>query len=122
MKKEVTILIIVLSLIILAGAESNLNELSVSNEIIVKYKDNVQIAEGNKILKNNELIIYDSIEEPINVQPISQLIQTLTFNSHNTEYLIEQYKTIEEIEFVEPNYLYQITEIPNDPSYSNQYH
>ncbi|MFH1053217.1 MAG: S8 family serine peptidase [Candidatus Woesearchaeota archaeon] len=131
-KKEV-IAMLILTIILLfltnttyADISNNL-EISknyyVPGEVIVKYKDNV-IGNGNEILVYDELLIYDYIEKPVGSEEIGKGVQTFNYKFDEDVDVLEiinEYESMPEVEYAEPNYLFEIHLVPNDPSYSSQY-
>ena len=99
----------------------------VQGELIVKYKDNV-IGNGNEIFLPDkiEILVYDYLEKPIYSEKIikNKELYNLKFDErfdNKIENIINDYKNIPEIEYVEPNYLFEISVVPSDVEYNKQY-
>ena len=96
----------------------------IPGELIIKYKDNV-VRNGNEIIINNgtEILIYEYLEKPVSSEKIipDKELYNLKFDNNNINDIINNYKNISEIEYVEPNYLFEILVVPDDSNYSQQY-
>ena len=127
LKKEVIALFILLSLIVNSIPAENPEEIEnnyIQGEIIVKYKENV-IGNGNEITIDNgrEILIYENIEKPKSIEKITKNLElyTLSFDNKTIEQLVNEYSSIPEVEYAEPNYLLESFLTPNDANYSLKY-
>ncbi len=127
MRKKVIILIVIVivgSYISFLSGQSLLeNNLEyVPGEIIVKYADEV-VGNGNEILTEKELKVYEYVEKPDAIEKIGESeLYVLKFEGRDIADIIDDYQSIEEIEYAEPNYILNIFKIPNDENYSSQWH
>ena len=102
-------------------------------QIIVRFKEDIDISA--KKVKNHVSVGINSINflnEKYQVKNIKRLsderdsffenIYVFTFNDKiDINSVIEEYDNDENIEYAEPNYLYYTCDIPNDPSFDNQW-
>jgi len=123
MKKEVLILIISLLILIPFVNSDNFIEGDnyVPGEMIVKYKEGFS-GNGNEIIGDNEIIVYEYLEKPLDNQKLSSdNLQVLSFENNNLMDIIEDYNKLPEIAYAEPNYILKMDVIPDDSNYSLKY-
>ncbi len=94
------------------------------DELIIKYKKGF-IGNGNEITSEveNEILIYEYLEKPDEIEKITDNseIYNLKFDGNeNIERIINSYKELPEVEYVDYNYLLESFVVPNDPSYNLQ--
>jgi thermitase len=98
----------------------------VPGEIIVKYRDGV-VGMGNEVIVDegggDEVKIYDYVERPDRIEKIvdGKELYTLVFDEGvDVGELVEDYGELEEIEYVELNYIFRSFVVPDDSSYGSQ--
>lgn len=124
MKKEevifYTIIIIIILLLNVSRGDVSKSKNFIPGEIIIKYKDNI-IGNGNEIIVDNEILVYEYVEKPDGSRKITPNLEiyNLKFdNLKSIDEIINDYKSIEEIEYVEQNYKMDVFIIPDDTNYS----
>ncbi len=85
------------------------------NEILVKYRSDY---EPITIQNNNNLVKLGSSKSLRNKGII---VNYKIPDDKNIDDVLNEYKSLSEVEWAEPNYIYHITSIPNDPYYSQQW-
>jgi len=86
----------------------------VKDELLLKFKEGVSAEDEQEIIKNSNIKVKKEIAK-IKVKVISVPEQAL-------EAVAKALSNNPKVEFVENNYIAQITLIPNDPEYSKQWH
>ena len=95
-------------------------------ELIIKYKENV-IGNGNEIFnkEKNEILVYEYLEKPNEIEKIidNKELYVLRFNDAdiNEVDIINSYKNIPEVEYIDRNYLFETLIVPDDSRYNQQY-
>jgi len=113
----------------------NSNKLdSVPGEIIVKFKENVKIS----VASNQDYVVtglgtIDNINEMFKVNSVEKIDQTGTSSFISNVYklkfpqdtsissVVDEYGKNPNVEYAEPNYIYHMDAIPNDPYFSKQW-
>ncbi len=85
------------------------------NEIVVKYRNS---QEPITIQNDKNYIKLSSSKNPTNKGII---INYKLPNDTNMEDILNEYNSLPDVEWAEPNYIYHITSIPNDPYYPQQW-
>lgn len=113
----------------------NINKLDfVPGEIIVKFKENVQISvtlDQDHVATGLSTI--DSLNEMFGINSIEKLDQTETSSFLSNVYklkfpqdksissVLSEYLKDSNVEYAEPNFIYSICSLPNDPYFSKQW-
>ncbi|MEN9625828.1 MAG: hypothetical protein RL557_156 [archaeon] len=114
--------VLIMGIILHGGFLSGQENEYVPGEIIVKYDDAV-VGNGNEILTEDGLLIYDSVVMPDEIEKIaSGELYVLRFKGEDIADIIDGYQLMEEVEYAEPNYILSMEKIPNDTLYSSQWH
>ena len=96
----------------------NNNNLSTSykeNEIIIKYKSTVSIQSAKSIEKNNSLSKMSQMKNRRDIA-LYKIPKDKTVPQ-----MVDKFKKQENVEWVEPNYIYKAMEVPDDPDYDKQW-
>jgi hypothetical protein len=69
-----------------------------------------------------EVKVYEFIDKPDEIDKIvdDKELYTLTFEDGDVEKLVEEYSGLDEVEYVEPNYIFRSFVVPDDESYGLQ--
>jgi len=106
----------------------------VSNELILKFKDNI----GNFVCFDDFFDTGVSSLDSLNMKysvvsqeklfissdnsgPLSNYYRLKFSNDEELMSLISDYESLDFVEFAEPNYVYNICKVPNDPRFSSQW-
>ncbi|MBK9097926.1 MAG: S8 family serine peptidase [bacterium] len=113
----------------------NLTQPYLQGELIVKVKASMNLVLNESNFDGVGAPIFNSLFEKIGVYQVEkiykrkQLPPTLENTilikfpkTFNLEYVIAELMNKEQIEWVHPNYIHQISSVPNDPSYISQWH
>lgn len=85
----------------------------VEGEVIVKFKENVSLKEQQQLLK----------ELDVNVLPNPEVVKSpfVVLKVKDVNNVVNTLKASSNVEYVEPNYLFQAAWTPNDPYFSPNY-
>ena len=109
------------------------DQLYVTGEIIIKFKDEVNIQQSQGIIKSTGIHSIDSLNEKYNVKYAQKIFKTtenpylsniykFIFSENlDAELVANEYLKNSNIEFAEPNYFFQFFKIPNDPFFDQQW-
>ena len=85
------------------------------NEIIIKYKSTVSIQSAKSIEKNNSLSKMSQMKNRRDIA-LYKIPKDKTVPQ-----MVDKFKKQENVEWVEPNYIYKAMEVPDDPDYDKQW-
>ena len=89
----------------------------VPDEVLVKFKD------GTSDIKSSRIMNKFGFSEAKDVSSVKNgLLKRIKLNdSISVEKAIAQYRSESDVEYAEPNYIYRIFAVPNDPDFGNQW-
>ena len=103
----------------------------VSNELIIKFKDDIDSFFSFDDLFDTGVSSLDSLNAKHDVVSQERLFVSSDFLSNYYKFkfsdcddlssLIEDYSSLDFVEFVEPNYVYNICKVPDDPLFGSQW-
>jgi len=86
------------------------------NQIIIKYKPVFELQDVNELEKANNLVALDNIETKK-----GRIVNYEIPEEEDLLELIDEYKSLDGIEWVEPNYIFYPASIPSDEYYNRQW-
>ena len=85
-------------------------------EIIIKYKATAKLESLEKLEEENSLKQISKLSSKA-----GKVIHYQLPKGYSVQKAVEKYRRLSEVEYAQPNYIYQIAEVPNDPNYENNY-
>ena len=92
-----------------------------SGELIVKFKDIIGFESVNSIFYGKNLVDKEIIYKKKDCQDSSNLFKLSFSKDIDILSIIREFKNNPNIEYIEPNYIYEFCEIPNDGFFSKQW-